>query len=60
MTTKTLLNHYLYEVNGIVASVHSYYVEDGTITIMSDSGSKYFVPLLEYITFMYNKLQNIL
>lgn len=55
MTTKTLLNHYLYEVKGKTVNVDGYEIEDSDVCIFGKDGKTYYIPLLDYITFVFNK-----
>ena len=40
MLTKTLLNHYLYEVDDKIVNVHLYIVDDGVIIVKSTEGTE--------------------
>jgi len=56
MTTETLLNHYLFEQENEVVNVTAYGIYHDTI-IVHGEGRRFEIPLIEYMTFIYNKLK---
>jgi len=57
MKTEILLNHYLQEEQGKLVSVTYYTIQGDTIVVFNSDGNRYNVPLIEYMTFIYNKLR---
>lgn len=55
-TTNALLNHYLYEVEGKVVEVYESYIEDGSVIVAGFNRQVHVIPLLDYITFVFNSV----
>lgn len=56
MTTNSLCNQYLYEVEGEVVDVYKCVInQDNEVVVISEEDHYYFIPLLDYITFVFNK-----
>lgn len=55
ITTKNLANKYLYEVEDKLVDVHEVLInQDNEVVVISTEANYYFIPLLDYITFVFN------